>query len=100
MSLVQKMHENGKTIIMVTHDMDLVMKYCNLVYVLKDGKLAYQGTTEKLFDEVGEDSAIEIPPLYQLAQKLKQRGAPIQIERIKSVDDLITQVKGWNKRHE
>lgn len=100
MSLVQKMHENGKTIIMVTHDMDLVMKYCNLVYVLKDGKLAYQGTTDKLFDEVGEDSAIEIPPLYQLAQKLKQRGAPIQIERIKSVDDLIAQVKGWNKRHE
>ena len=100
MSLVQKMHENGKTIIMVTHDMDLVMKYCNLVYVLKDGKLAYQGSTDKLFDQVGEDSAIEIPPLYQLAQKLKERGAPIQIENIKSVDDLINQVKGWNKRHE
>ena len=100
MSLVQKMHENGKTIIMVTHDMDLVMKYCNLVYVLKDGKLAYQGSTDKLFDQVGEDSAIEIPPLYQLAQKLKERGAPIQIENIKSVDDLISQVKGWKKRHE
>ena len=100
MSLVQKMHENGKTIIMVTHDMDLVMKYCNLVYVLKDGKLAYQGSIDKLFDEVGEDSAIEIPPLYQLAQKLKQRGAPIEIEKIKSLDDLINQVKGWKKRHE
>ena len=74
MSLVQKMHENGKTIIMVTHDMDLVMKYCNLVYVLKDGKLAYQGSTDKLFDQVGEDSAIEIPPLYQLAQKLKKEA--------------------------
>lgn len=99
MSLVQKMHQDGKTIIMVTHDMDLVMKYCNLVYVLKDGKLAYQGSTEKLFDEVGEDSAIEIPPLYQLAQKLKERGAPIRIEQIKCVEDLINQVKGW-KRHE
>ena len=95
MSLVQKMHENGKTIIMVTHDMDLVMKYCDLVYVLKDGKLAYQGSIDKLFDEVGEDSAIEIPPLYQLAQKLKQRGAPVEIEKIKSLDDLINQVKGW-----
>ena len=100
MSLVQKMHENGKTIIMVTHDMDLVMKYCNLVYVLKDGKLTYQGSTERLFDEVGEDSAIEIPPLYKLAQKLKQNGAPIQIDKIKCIDDLIEQVKGWNKRHE
>ena len=100
MSLVQKMHENGKTIIMVTHDMELVMKYCNLVYVLKDGKLAYSGSTSKLFDEVGEDSAIEIPPLYKLAQKLKERGAPVQIENIKSIDDLINQVKGWGKHHD
>ena len=100
MSLVQKMHDNGKTIIMVTHDMDLVMKYCNLVYVLKDGKLAYSGSTSKLFDEVGEDSAIEIPPLYQLAQKLKEKGAPIEIEKIRSTEDLITHVKGWKKRHE
>ena len=100
MSLVQKMHDNGKTIIMVTHDMDLVMKYCNLVYVLKDGKLAYSGSTSKLFDEVGEDSAIEIPPLYQLAQKLREKGAPIQIENIRSIEDLINQVKGWKKRHE
>ena len=100
MSLVQKMHDNGKTIIMVTHDMDLVMKYCNLVYVLKDGRLAYSGSTSKLFDEVGEDSAIEIPPLYQLAQKLREKGAPIQIENIRSIEDLINQVKGWKKRHE
>ena len=99
MTLIKTMHENGKTIIMVTHDMDLVMKYCNLVYVLKDGKLAYEGNVSKLFDEVGEDSAIEIPPLYKLAQKLKEKGAPIEIEKIKSVDDLVNQVKGWNKRH-
>ena len=99
MTLIKSMHENGKTIIMVTHDMDLVMKYCNLVYVLKDGKLAYEGNVSKLFDEVGEDSAIEIPPLYKLAKKLKEKGAPIEIEKIKSVDDLVNQVKGWNKRH-
>ena len=99
MTLIKTMHENGKTIIMVTHDMDLVMKYCNLVYVLKDGKLAYEGNVSKLFDEVGEDSAIEIPPLYKLAQKLKEKGAPIEIEKIKSVDDLVNQVKGWNRRH-
>ena len=100
MSLVQKMHEDGKTILIVSHDMELVMKYCNLVYVLKDGKLAYSGSTSKLFDEVGEDSAIEIPPLYKLAQKLKERGAPVQIENIKSIDDLIIQVKGWGKHHD
>ena len=99
-ALIMKLkREVCPTVIMVTHDMDLVMKYCNLVYVLKDGKLAYEGNVSKLFDEVGEDSAIEIPPLYKLAQKLKEKGAPIEIEKIKSVDDLVNQVKGWNERH-
>ena len=95
MSLVTKMYESGKTILMVTHDMELVMKYCKTVYVLKDGKLDYQGPVSELFDNVGEDSAIEIPPLYKLAQKLKERGAPIEIDKIKETRDLIKQIECW-----
>ena len=98
MALVEKMHKDGKTIIMVTHDMELVMRYCNLVYVLKDGQLAYQGPVNKLFDNINETSAIEIPPLFQLAQKLKERGAPIKIEDIKDIDDLINQIKSWRAK--
>ncbi len=97
MGLVNDMYKQGKTIIMVTHDMDLVMKYCNLVFVLKDGKLAYEGSTENLFDSIGESSAIEIPPLYKLAKQLKANGAPIEIAKIKTIDDLINQIKGWKK---
>ena len=97
MSLVQKMHQDGKTIIMVTHDMELVMKYCKQVFVLKDGKIKYEGSVENLFDNVNESSAIEIPPLYKLAQLLKKKGAPIKIEDIKSIDDLVKQIKEWKK---
>ena len=97
MSLVLKMYESGKTILMVTHDMELVMKYCKTVYVLKDGKLDYQGPVSTLFNNVGEDSAIEIPPLYKLARKLKERGAPIEIEKIKETKDLVYQIKNWRK---
>lgn len=100
MTLVQKMHKSGKTIIMVTHDMELVMKHCNLVFVLKDGQLAYQGPVTDLFDNINETSAIEIPPLFKLAKKLKDRGAPIDISKIKETKDLIEQVKSWGKRHE
>ena len=98
MSLVKKMNEQGKTIIMVTHDMDLVMRYCDLVYVLKDGQLAYQGPANKLFDSIDEaTSAVEIPQLFQLAKKLKDNGAPIVMEKIKTIDDLVEQIKGWRK---
>ena len=100
MSLVEQMHKDGKTIIVVTHDMDLVMRYCDTVYVLKDGKLAFEGPTDLLFDTIEESSAIEIPPLYLLAMKLKERGAPIDIKKIKNIDDLINQAKLGGKKDE
>ena len=98
MSLVKQMHEDGKTIIMVTHDMDLVLRYTEQCFVLKDGKVTFGGSTNQLFDTISDDSAIEIPPLFKLAKKLKDRGAPISIENIKNAEDLIKQVNSWRKK--
>ena len=100
MSLVKKMYEDGRTILIVTHDMELVMRYCDLVFVLKDGKLAYSGSKDNLFDSIDSSSSIEIPLLYQLAQKLKERGAPINIKDIRDIDDLVKQIKGWRSKDE
>lgn len=90
MSLIQKMHENGKTIIIVTHDMDLVFKYAEKVLLLKDGKLIFSGTPIELFKENGVDSAIEIPLLYQFLKMLEEKGFNVPFDSIKSVDDLVT----------
>ena len=91
MSLVKKMHENGKTIILVTHDMDVVMKYCEKVFVLNKGRLAFEGNPFELFAMDNESLAIEVPALYELARKLKQKGLNIDIEKIRNVDDFIDQ---------
>ncbi len=91
MSLITKMHEMGKTIILVTHDMDVVMKYCEKVYVLKQGKLAFEGNPYQLFALDNEDLSIEVPALFELARKLKQKGLKLDIENIRNVDDFIKQ---------
>ena len=91
MSLVVKMHEMGKTIIVVTHDMDIVMKYCEKAFVLKKGKLAFEGTPNQLFALDNEELSIEVPALYELARKLKAKGLKLDIEKIHSIDDFIKQ---------
>ena len=91
MSLVCKMHDMGKTIILVTHDMDVVMKYCEKVYVLKKGELAFVGNPYQLFALDNEELSIEVPILYELARKLKQKGLDLDIENIRNVDDFIKQ---------
>ena len=91
MSLVCKMHEMGKTIILVTHDMDVVMKYCEKVYVLKRGQLVFEGNPYQLFALDNEDLSIEVPILFELARKLKQKGLKLDIENIHNIDDFIKQ---------
>ena len=91
MSLVCKMHETGKTIILVTHDMDVVMKYCEKVFVLKKGQLVFEGNPYQLFALDNEDLSIEVPALYELARKLKQKGLQLDIENIHNIDDFIEQ---------
>ena len=91
MSLVQQMHEDGKTIILVTHDMDVVMKYCEKVFVLKKGQLVFEGNPYQLFAQDNEEMAIEVPALFELARKLKQKGLKLEIENIHNVDDFIKQ---------
>ncbi len=39
MTFLGKLHKEGKTIIMVTHDPDKALKHAEIVYWLKDGKL-------------------------------------------------------------
>ncbi len=100
MSLVEQMHQNGKTIILVTHDMDIVMRYCQKTIVLHNGEVVYNGAPNQLFDSYNEDMAIEIPALYRLGLSLKQKGIDLDLSKIKDVDDLIKQIQDWRNDHE
>ena len=94
MSLVEQMHKDGKTIILVTHDMDIVLKYCQKVFVLNKGQLAFEGNPNQLFALNNEELSIEVPALYELARKLKDKGIKLDIENIHSIDDFVKQYMG------
>ncbi len=52
MNLFKDINEKtGKTIVIITHDMDLVYQYFNRVLVMNEGRLIYDGEPEQLFKE-------------------------------------------------
>ncbi|MGJ7911086.1 ABC transporter ATP-binding protein [Neobacillus sp. LXY-1] len=72
---LKKRQEQGTTIVMVTHDMDLVDTCSNQVILLNKGRVAYQGTPYGLFSnqEIIQETDI-IPPLqYQLMYARRER---------------------------
>jgi len=73
MALIRKLHAAGTTIIMISHDMDLVAQYASRVIVLKDGGILLDGTPQAVFsnEQMLLDSAIIPPQLCRLSSQLK-----------------------------
>ena len=49
MSLVERLNEEGHTIIMITHDMELVADYADRVAVMKNGEIIADNSTRNIF---------------------------------------------------
>jgi len=89
LTLVEKLHEQGKTIVIITHDMDLLFRYCDHVVLLKDGNVAFDGKPENLFKKNIDDLSIDVPKIYQFLDILKKKGLDLSKENIRSVDELV-----------
>ncbi len=97
MGLVDKLHQEGKTIIVVTHDMNIVEKYATDVVVMKQGKIIFEGTPKKLFTQDLSDYAIEETKLSQFVNKLIASGLNINRDKIKDIPSLISEIKEVKK---
>ncbi|NLI91270.1 MAG: ATP-binding cassette domain-containing protein [Peptococcaceae bacterium] len=79
MEIVADKNREGKTVVMITHDMDLVYKYAKRVIVLEDGKLIADGAVENIMTDtkILERTGLLPPGIVQLQQSLIDRKIPI-----------------------
>ena len=73
MSLLCELQRQGKTILVITHDMTLVAEYCQRVVAFRDGQLAFTGTPTELFDtpEILERTGLRPPSAAALAVRMR-----------------------------
>jgi len=78
MNLLIKLHKEGRTIIVITHDMRLIADYVPRTVVMFDGKILADGPTRQIFaDPKTLLKAFVLPPqITRLAQKLENCGIP------------------------
>lgn len=100
MNLIVSLHMSGKTIIVITHDMDLVNEYAKKVFMLEKGKVVFEGTPSELFNNAQQYDCLEIPMVIKLALALKEKGMDIDLSKIHTIDDLMEEIKRWRNKHE
>ena len=90
MALFKKLHQDGITIVLVTHLMDDVAEFADQVYVMEKGKLVKGGKPSLVFQNVEfmEKIQLGVPKITRFAQRLVDRGVsfkklPITIEEFK-----------------
>lgn len=98
-TLLNERHREGMTIIMSTHDLNLVAAFADRVYVLARGKgVLTAGTPAEIFSqaEALKASNIDPPLLTELFMKLRERGLDIAIPESMdhAVHDLVRLIKG------
>lgn len=99
MNLIVSLHQSGRTIIVVTHDMDLVNTYAKKVFMLDHGKVVFEGEPSELFLYARENNCLDIPKVIKLALALKEKGMDIDINQIHSIDDLVKAINNWRQHN-
>ncbi|MEG0290977.1 MAG: energy-coupling factor transporter ATPase [Erysipelotrichaceae bacterium] len=94
MNLFQTMNkEFHKTVLIVTHDMEHVLNYCEEVVVIHDGKRMKQCSVHDFFAQVDllHELKITPPAIIRLREDLKKQGFQLD-DHILSVDELARAV--------
>src|SRR5512143_2433032 len=74
MKIAKSRHEQGRTVLFVTHNMALVAEYARRVIVMKGGKIILDDATEGVFarPDVVREAYIIPPQITELGQALPE----------------------------
>ena len=91
MTLFKNLHQQGMTIVLVTHLMDDVADYADYVYVLEAGRIVCSGEPKTVFQGVDflESKQLGVPKITKFAQRLVARG--LQLESLPITIEEFTQ---------
>ena len=95
MTMVKKLKDElNMTIVLISHNMNYVLEYADKVFVLKNGKINFEGTVEELFadEKLLKENSLEQPELLKFYNKLQENNIKLNVFPRK-YEDLIDSLK-------
>ncbi len=96
-ALLKKLQkEFVKTVVIVSHDMNLIAENCNRAVVLNKGKVYKEGSPKEIFSDSGIlGLGLELPVTAYLTEKLKEKG--VIIDNDFTADDFVNKTSEYFK---
>ena len=93
--------ESGATVIVVSHSMEDMARYCDRLVVMNDGALYMEGTQTEVFgaSEKLMQIGLDVPEITRLVAKLREGGMPLspEIYTVEAAKQAIAALLGGDR---
>ena len=92
-NIVDYQRKSGKTVIIVSHSMEDMARYCDDLVVMEKGKILLSGECKEVFShsDILFDAGLDIPQITKLLLALKEKGVDIDCGAY-TVEDALEQI--------
>ncbi|WP_105978596.1 energy-coupling factor transporter ATPase [Staphylococcus simulans] len=99
MGLLKQLQQEGKTIVLVTHDMNDVAQYADRIKVLQQGTLVFEGTPRALFSDSERinDYSLDLPDIVQLQRDFEHKHQTKLSDTALTDEEFIELYREWQR---
>lgn len=93
LNIMNQLNEEGMTLIISSHDIDMISKYADKIFVLYNGEIIESGNKNKIFSdmELLKKAHLRTPITTEILYNLKESGLNVNTKKI-SVKDTCTEI--------
>lgn len=94
LELIDRLHREGLTVVMVSHSMDDLANCCDRIVVMNEGAVFADGTPAQVFAHADELKSIGlgVPAAQRMALALAKAGVPLRFDGLYTVESLADEL--------
>lgn len=94
LELIDRLHRDGLTVVMVSHSMDDLANCCDRIVVMNEGAVFAEGTPAQVFAHADELKSIGlgVPAAQHMALALAEAGVPLRCGGLYTVESLADEL--------
>ena len=94
LELIDRLHRDGLTVVMVSHSMDDLANCCDRIVVMNEGAVFAEGTPAQVFAHADELKSIGlgVPAAQRMALALAETGVPLRRGGLYTVESLADEL--------
>lgn len=96
LELIDRLHRDGLTVVMVSHSMDDLANCCDRIVVMNEGAVFAEGVPAQVFAHADELKSIGlgVPAAQRMALALTEVGVPLHFDGLYTVESLADELAG------